>query len=89
MKTSALVPVSLFKELSGPMNSTFVTTTGYGIEHWQQIYDKRPSKYMIKGLKFNACNECTVIAISNELDLTTSTERAVQCRNFVKICFEL
>lgn len=47
------------------------------------------SKYMIKGLKFNACNECTVIAISNELDLTTSTERAVQCRNFVKICFEL
>lgn len=28
-----LVPVSLFKELSGPMNSTFVTTTGYGIEH--------------------------------------------------------
>lgn len=32
-KTSALLPVSLLKELSGPMNSTFGTTTHHCNEH--------------------------------------------------------
>lgn len=41
------------------------------------------SKFKIKGLtvkfyQFSVCTECTVIAINNVPDLTTSTQRAVQ-----------